>query len=108
MMQWSKQVASLAALLSDMRRTLDAGNAAQNDLSEIGAPASPLTGMRTRGTALSAGGAAVTHEIDYSRLASAIAAAMTGVTVQMDGRTVGALVEPTVSEKIAKATKMRR
>lgn len=47
-------------------------------------------------------------EIDYPRLASAIAAAMTGVTVQMDGRTVGALVTPTVSERIAKATKMRR
>ena len=47
-------------------------------------------------------------EIDYPRLASAIAAAMTGVTVQMDGHTVGALVTPTVSEKIAKATKMRR
>ena len=108
MMQWSKQTASLAALLGDLRRTLDAGSAAQNDLSDNGAPAPTLAGKQPRGTALSAGGTAVTHAIDYPRLASAIAAAMTGVTVQMDGHTVGALVEPTVSEKIAKATKMRR
>lgn len=46
--------------------------------------------------------------IDYDRMASAIASAMGGMSVQMDGHAVGVLVTPTVSGEIARQTRARR
>ena len=40
--------------------------------------------------------------IDYDRLAAALAAEMGGITMQMDGRMIGALVAPTVSRNLEK------
>lgn len=47
-------------------------------------------------------------EIDYSRLASAVALAVSGISVNMDGQAVGRLVSPTVSREIAHEAKARR
>lgn len=45
--------------------------------------------------------------IDYDRLAAAIASALNGTTVQMDGHAVGVLVTGTVSREIAREAKRR-
>ena len=42
--------------------------------------------------------------IDYDRLAGAIASAMAGTSVQMDGQAVGVLVAPTVSRQFGRHT----
>ena len=48
-----------------------------------------------------------TEIIDYDRLAAAIASALNGTTVQMDGHAVGVLVTGTVSREIAREAKRR-
>jgi hypothetical protein len=50
------------------------------------------------------GGAA----IDYTAIGQAVASALSGVQVNMDGQSVGALVAPAVSKAIEKDTKARR
>lgn len=53
-------------------------------------------------------GSTNTQGIDYTRLASSLASALSGATVQMDGQTVGVLIAPVVSEEIErKATSER-
>lgn len=47
-------------------------------------------------------------EIDYNRLASAVALAVSGISVSMDSQAVGRLVSPTVSREIAHEAKARR
>lgn len=51
---------------------------------------------------------AVGATIDYSQLAAAIASAMAGFSVQMDGQAIGHLVADTVSKDIAQKSKSRR
>lgn len=46
--------------------------------------------------------------IDYTAIGQAVASALSGVQVNMDGRSVGALVAPAVSAAIEKDTKARR
>lgn len=46
--------------------------------------------------------------IDYTAIGQAVASALSGVQVNMDGRSVGALVAPAVSAVIEKGTKARR
>lgn len=46
--------------------------------------------------------------IDYDRLAGAIASAMAGTSVQMDGQAVGVLVAPTVSRQFGRQTLARK
>ncbi|MGN0747313.1 MAG: hypothetical protein ACI4ML_11600 [Aristaeellaceae bacterium] len=46
--------------------------------------------------------------IDYDRLAGAIASAMAGTSVQMDGQAVGVLVAPTVSREFGRQTLARQ
>ncbi|MGN0778894.1 MAG: hypothetical protein ACI4MJ_07095 [Aristaeellaceae bacterium] len=46
--------------------------------------------------------------IDYDRLAGAIASALSGTSVQMDGQAVGALVAPSVSRAMGKKTLSRK
>lgn len=48
------------------------------------------------------------YEIDYDRLAAAVAVALSGVSVNMDGVAVGRLTAPTVSREIYTATNARR
>lgn len=45
---------------------------------------------------------AAPQEIDYDRLGRSIASSVAGMSVQMDGRTVGLIVTPTVSKEIAR------
>ena len=54
------------------------------------------------------GGQAQAPAIDYDRLAGAIASAMAGTSVQMDGQAVGVLVAPTVSRAFGRQTMARR
>lgn len=46
--------------------------------------------------------------VDLSGLGEALAGALSGVTVQLDGQTVGQLITPTVSREIAQQTRARR
>lgn len=46
--------------------------------------------------------------IDYDRLAGAIASALAGTSVQMDGQAVGVLVAPTVSREFGRQTLARK
>lgn len=46
--------------------------------------------------------------IDYQRLASEIADALSGLTVQLDGQTVGRLVAPVVSRELRRETQSKR
>lgn len=46
--------------------------------------------------------------IDYGRLAAAVASAVRGITVTMDGETVGRMVSPSVDEEIGKMVFQRR
>lgn len=48
------------------------------------------------------------YEIDYDRLGKSVAAALVGVSLNMDGQTVGRIVAPTVSREIATSSKARR
>ena len=50
----------------------------------------------------------VCASIDYDRLARAIASAMAGTSVQMDGQAVGVLVAPTVSRQFGRQTLARK
>lgn len=45
---------------------------------------------------------AAPQEIDYNLLGRSVASAVAGMSVQMDGRTVGLIVTPTVSKEIAR------
>ena len=54
------------------------------------------------------GGQAQAPAIDYDRLAGAIASAMAGTSVQMDGQAVGVLVAPTVSRAFGRQTLARK
>lgn len=47
-------------------------------------------------------------QIDPAALAQTLAGALSGMTVQMDGQTVGQLVTPAVSREIARQTNARR
>lgn len=47
-------------------------------------------------------GQTTTSAVDTSALAQSVASALSGLTVQMDSRTVGQLVAPTVSHEIAR------
>lgn len=49
-----------------------------------------------------------TSSPDLSGLQDVLAAALSGVTVQLDGQTVGQLITPAVSREIAQQTKSRR
>lgn len=53
-------------------------------------------------------GGSSTTEFDYNRLASAVALAVSGLSVSMDGQAVGRIVSPTVSREIANEAKARR
>lgn len=46
--------------------------------------------------------------IDYGLLGQAVAGAMTGMSVQMDGRAVGVMIAPTVSQQIEQAARAGR
>ena len=46
--------------------------------------------------------------IDYARLGQAVAAAMAGLSVQLDGQTVGMLVTPTVSREMGRQARARQ
>ena len=54
------------------------------------------------------GGQVQSHAIDYDRLAGAIASALAGTSVQMDGQAVGVLVAPTVSRAFGRQTLARQ
>ena len=54
------------------------------------------------------GASNVAERIDYGKMAEAVAVAMAGMSVQMDGVTVGHMVSPTVSRDIAQNAKSRR
>lgn len=66
---------------------------------------SALADMEEGSTARESGQAAITLA---EQLAAAVAQAMSGLTVRMDGRTVGGIVAPTVSEAIARQIAARR
>ena len=51
---------------------------------------------------------ATAFAIDYQRLGAEIAAALSGMTVQLDGQTVGRLVAPAVSREIRRETQSKR
>ena len=53
-------------------------------------------------------GGIATGGMDYTRLAGAIASAMAGMTVQMDGQTVGRLVAPTVGREMRREAQSKR
>ena len=54
------------------------------------------------------GGPLQSPAIDYDRLAGAIASALAGTSVQMDGQAVGVLVAPTVSREFGRQTLARK
>lgn len=54
------------------------------------------------------GGPLQSPAIDYDRLAGAIASALAGTSVQMDGQAVGVLVAPTVSRQFGRQTLARK
>lgn len=54
------------------------------------------------------GASAQPVSIDYDRLAAAVASAMGGMSVQMDGHAVGVMVAPTVSAEMGRQSKSRR
>ena len=54
------------------------------------------------------GGQVQSPAIDYDRLAGAIASALAGTSVQMDGQAVGVLVAPTVSREFGRQTLARQ
>lgn len=54
------------------------------------------------------GASAQSVSIDYDRLAAAVASAMGGMSVQMDGHAVGVMVAPTVSAEMGRQSKSRR
>lgn len=54
------------------------------------------------------GGPLQSPAIDYDRLAGAIASALAGTSVQMDGQAVGVLVAPTVSRAFGRQTLARQ
>lgn len=54
------------------------------------------------------GGQVHAPAIDYDRLAGAIASALAGTSVQMDGQAVGVLVAPTVSRAFGRQTLARK
>ena len=59
---------------------------------------------KAEATAWRRGDGAGSPAIDYDRLAGAIASAMAGTSVQMDGQAVGVLVAPTVSRQFGRQT----
>ena len=59
---------------------------------------------KAEATAWRRGDGATSPAIDYDRLAGAIASAMAGTSVQMDGQAVGVLVAPTVSRQFGRQT----
>lgn len=59
---------------------------------------------KAEATAWRRGDGAASPAIDYDRLAGAIASAMAGTSVQMDGQAVGVLVAPTVSRQFGRQT----
>lgn len=54
------------------------------------------------------GASNVAERIDYGKMGEAVAVALAGMAVQMDGVTVGHMVSPTVSRDIAQNAKSRR
>lgn len=63
---------------------------------------------KAEATAWRRGDGAASPAIDYDRLAVAIASAMAGTSVQMDGQAVGVLVAPTVSRQFGRQTLARK
>ena len=63
---------------------------------------------KAEATAWRRGDGAPSPAIDYDRLAGAIASAMAGTSVQMDGQAVGVLVAPTVSRQFGRQTLARQ
>lgn len=63
---------------------------------------------KAEATAWRRGDGAASPAIDYDRLAGAIAAALAGTSVQMDGQAVGVLVAPTVSRAFGRQTLARQ
>lgn len=63
---------------------------------------------KAEATAWRRGDGAASPAIDYDRLAGAIASAMAGTSVQMDGQAVGVLVAPTVSRAFGRQTLARK
>lgn len=63
---------------------------------------------KAEATAWRRGDGAASPAIDYERLAGAIASAMAGTSVQMDGQAVGVLVAPTVSRQFGRQTLARK
>lgn len=63
---------------------------------------------KAEATAWRRGDGAASPAIDYDRLAGAIASAMAGTSVQMDGQAVGVLVAPTVSRQFGRQTLARQ
>ncbi len=63
---------------------------------------------KAEATAWRRGDGAASPAIDYDRLAGAIASAMAGTSVQMDGQAVGVLVAPTVSRQFGRQTLARK
>ena len=63
---------------------------------------------KAEATAWRRGDGAGSPAIDYDRLAGAIASAMAGTSVQMDGQAVGVLVAPTVSRQFGRQTLARK
>ena len=84
----------MTAAQSSLRRALKAAEPAR----QAEAAASPAA--QKAGTRAAEG-------IDYDRLAAAIASALNGTAVQMDGHAVGVLVTGTVSKEIAREAKRR-
>lgn len=63
---------------------------------------------KAEATAWRRGDGAASPAIEYDRLAGAIASAMAGTSVQMDGQAVGVLVAPTVSRQFGRQTLARK
>lgn len=63
---------------------------------------------KAEATAWRRGDGSASPAIDYDRLAGAIASAMAGTSVQMDGQAVGVLVAPTVSRQFGRQTLARK
>ena len=63
---------------------------------------------KAEATAWRRGDGAASHAIDYDRLAGAIASALAGTSVQMDGQAVGVLVAPTMSRAFGRQTLARQ
>ena len=91
-----------------MNRLQERMTAAQSALRRAQTAAEPARQAEAAASpAAQKAGAHAAEGIDYDRLAAAIASALNGTAVQMDGHAVGVLVTGTVSKEIAREAKRR-